>query len=63
MLLERITKLCQENNISIYRLEQEIGFANGTIRLWDKSSPRANNLKAVADYFGCTVDELLREEA
>ena len=63
MLLEKIEKLCRENDVTIYKLEQKLGFANGTIRLWNKSNPRVNNIKAVADYFGCTVDELLREDA
>lgn len=34
---------------------------NATIRGWVSSSPTVERLKAVADYFGVTVDELLSE--
>lgn len=62
MILERIRDLCVDRNITIKQLERETGIANGAISRWANSSPRVINLKAVADYFGVTVDELLREE-
>ena len=60
MLYENIVKLCRDNGISIARLEKECGFGNATIWAWDKSDPGAKKLKIVADYFGVTVDELLK---
>ena len=39
-----------------------MGFGNSTIRGWAKSSPTVEKLKAVADYFGVTIDELLSDE-
>lgn len=62
MLFERISALCKERGISIAKLEQEAELGNATIRGWKNSSPRVDSLKKVADYFGCTVDELLRED-
>lgn len=59
MVLARILQLCKERGISVSRLEKEVGLGNATIRLWDSSSPRVDNLKRVADYFGVTVDSLL----
>lgn len=62
MLLDRICTLCESQGISISKLEKEVGLGNATIRGWAKSSPKTENLKKVADFFGVTTDELLREE-
>ena len=62
MILDKIKKLCDERKVSIAKLEKECGFGNATIRSWAESDPGAKKLKAVADFFGVTVDELLREE-
>ena len=62
MILENITRLCKKNGISIARLERETKISNGTISRWGTSSPTIHNAKAVADYFGVTVDDLLMEE-
>ena len=61
MVLENIQRLCKENGISIARLERETGIGNGTISHWDTSSPKIVNVKAVADYFGVTLDDLMKE--
>ncbi len=63
MLLNKIRSLCETRGISIAKLERNLEFGNGTVRGWSRSSPSADKLKRVADYFGVTVDELLREEA
>ena len=62
MILDRIKQLCKQRGISIARLEQEVCLGNATIRGWEKSSPRVESLKKVADYFGVTVDSLLSEQ-
>ena len=62
MLFERISALCKEHGISIAKLEKEAELGNATIRGWRDSSPRVDSLKKVADYFKCSVDDLLREE-
>ena len=61
MIYENVSTLCKERGISIARLERETGIGNATIRRWGTSEPTAKNLKRVADYFGVTVDELMRE--
>lgn len=61
MLFQRVSALCKERGISIARLEKEAGLGNATIRGWKGSSPRVDSLKKVADYFDCSVDDLLRE--
>lgn len=60
MLFENIVRLCNQSGISIAKLEREIGLGNATIRSWSSCSPTVDNLKRVADYFGCTMDELLK---
>lgn len=45
---------------SIYRIERDLGFSNGTISKWNKSMPGAASLQAVADYLGTTPQYLLR---
>lgn len=62
MILKRISQLCKERGISIARLERETGISNGTIGRWDVSSPSVNNLAAVANYFGVSIDSFVNEE-
>ena len=62
MLLDNIKRLCKEKKTSICAVERTLGIGNGTIGKWDVYSPRLDIVKKVADYFGMTVDELLREE-
>lgn len=61
MILKKIEELCKENNISISRLEKECEIGNATIRGWDKSSPKVENLKKVADYFGKDISYFIKE--
>lgn len=62
MVYKNVLKLCEERGISVSALEKTLGLGNATIRGWKESSPRVNTVKTVADYFGVTVDELLKEE-
>lgn len=63
MIYENIQRLCEANHISIFKLEQTCGIGNGTIGRWVEKGavPRINTVKAVADYFGVPVDDLLKE--
>ena len=58
-LKDRVKKLAQERGISLPALESELGFGNSTIVKWDKSTPNADKLNAVAKYFNVTMDYLL----
>ena len=60
MIYENILTLCQERNISVRTLERETGLGNGVIAGWQRGFPRVDKLLAVADYFGVTLDELVR---
>lgn len=61
MLVQNIRRLCFANNISIKKLEETLGIGNGIIARWETSAPSVTRVKAVADFFGVTVDELLTE--
>jgi len=59
MLYDNILILCGKTGISIAKLERETDLGNGTVRRWKKSTPTAQTLKRVADYFGVSMDGLL----
>ena len=59
MILEEIRKLCADRKITLAALEREVGLGNGVIARWDNMSPRVDNIKKVADYFGVSVDSLV----
>lgn len=63
MLADKIRELCKAKGTTVYAAEKACGLAVNTICKWNESSPRAKNLKAVADYLNVTVDELLKEAA
>lgn len=58
-LRDRIRELANDKGMSLPVLEATLGFGNGTIVRWDKSSPTAEKLQKVADYFNVSVDYLL----
>ena len=62
MLLEKIKKLCEQNNTTIAQLERAIEVSNGSIRKWEKSCPSIDKVIKVANYFNVAVDYLLSEK-
>lgn len=62
-LKDRVKDLAKQHSISLPALESELGFGNSTIVKWDKSTPNAEKLNAVAQYFGVTMDYLLNGPA
>lgn len=62
MLVDNIQRLCDAKGITFWALERATGIGNGVIAKWVNTNPRVNSLKKVADYFGVTVDSLLRED-
>ena len=57
-LYENIKKKCEEKGISIAKLERAANLSVGSISHWRASDPKLGNVKAVADYLHCTIDEL-----
>ena len=64
MLYDNVVKLCKEKKIAIARLEKECGLGNATVQGWKelRDAPRFSTVKKVADYFGVSVEELMRDE-
>lgn len=58
-LLERVQFLCNRKNLTIARLEQELGFSRGSVYKWLNSTPGGDKLIAVSKYFNVTTDFLL----
>lgn len=58
-LREVIKDLCKCNNISVNKLESDLGFAKGYISKLDKSTPNSAKLQKIADYFNVTLDFLM----
>jgi len=62
LLYENINRLCKEHGVTRAKLERDTGLYNGAIDKWQKVTPSVERVKAVADYFGVTVDDLLKED-
>ncbi|WP_019291326.1 helix-turn-helix domain-containing protein [Lactococcus petauri] len=61
-LYEKIKELAAQKNTSIRRIEEQLGYGNGTIRRWNKNKPNYDKIQAVAKYFNVSVDYLLGRE-
>lgn len=61
-MVEKIRQLCKQSGNTLASLERTLGLGNGTIARWSVNMPSVDKVKAVADFFGCSVDELLKEE-
>lgn len=61
MLVKNIQRLAAERGLSIRQLEASAGLKLSTIYKWGESTPSVDKVKAVADFFGVTVDELLTD--
>ncbi len=61
-LYKKIKELAIQKHISIRQLEEKLGFANATLRRWDKNKPSIDKIQAVAKFFNVSVDYLLGNE-
>ena len=59
-LYETIKERCKEKGISIAKLEREVKLSVGNISHWRVSDPKVANVKVVADYLQCSIDELVK---
>lgn len=62
MLYNKIKELCARKDIAVSELEKILLFGNGTINKWNTSSPSIDKVRAVANYFGLSVDCLISED-
>ena len=61
---EVIAQLCAKHGIAITALEKELGFGRGYIGKFKTkgTSPTARKLRAIADYFGVSIEYLMSGE-
>lgn len=57
---DRVRLLCEKNSTTMGRVEKDLGFAKGYLSKLDTSTPSGEKLQALADYFGVTVEYILR---
>lgn len=59
-LYQRVKELCARKEITITKLEMDLGFGNSSIKKWESiSSPSVDKVIKVANYFNVSVDYLL----
>lgn len=57
---KRIREVMKSKNITTYRIQKETRFGDRYFHDWDNgSNPKLNTLIRLANYFGCTLDELV----
>ena len=56
--VDLIRTLAKKKGLSLTKLEEILGFGNGTIGKWAKQSPSCDRLSAVADYLSVSIDLL-----
>ena len=64
MFKQNFINICAERGIAPTTVLRHIGLSNATYSCWTEDSiPRRTTLKKLADYFGITVEDLLRDPA
>lgn len=59
ILFDRVSQLAKKQGKSLKSVAEDLGLSRNAIYQWKKSSPKAETLQAVADYFDVTTDYLL----
>jgi transcriptional regulator with XRE-family HTH domain len=60
VIFTRVKELCAENNITISRLESELGVGQYTIARWKNTTcPTIDKISKVANYFNVSIDYLV----
>lgn len=60
---ERLADLQAKNRETNYKLAKSLGVHQTTIANWkDGTKPQLEHLGLLADHYGVTIDELLKEE-
>lgn len=56
-LFTKFEKLCEEHNVTPYRVCKETGVSTATVSAWKKGTytPKQDKLRKFAEYFGVSV--------
>lgn len=62
---ERLAELMEEKRETKYSLAKELELSQSTVANWlnGETEPIRSHIKLLADHYGVTVDELLKEES
>ncbi|WP_343250610.1 helix-turn-helix transcriptional regulator [Diplocloster hominis] len=55
----RISEMAKKKGVSINMIEKEAKLSTGSICKWNIVSPTVRNLKKVADFLQCSIDDFL----
>lgn len=62
MFKRNFINICAERGVAPTAVLKQIGLSNATFTCWtEESTPRQTTLKKIADYFGITPEDLLRD--
>ena len=62
-LYENVKHLAEQKGVSVSKLERELGFARSSIAKFNSSSPSIDKVKAIADYLGVKIDDIVNPES
>jgi transcriptional regulator with XRE-family HTH domain len=54
-----IKEICKKKKITISKLEEDLGFSQGSVCKWGTVSPSVDKVKKVADYLKINIIKLL----
>lgn len=60
-IYENVKAKCKAEKRTVLSVENELGFARGSIYKWNESPPGIKKVQAVAELLGCTIDELVSD--
>ena len=58
-IVNSIKEICKKHNITVTKLEENLGMSQGLIGRWNKSDPSLSKIIDIADYFHTTIDEII----
>lgn len=61
-VFDRVKRLCDQKEISLSQLEENLEIGNGSAYKWKKHDPTLKMLKKLSEYFDVSVDYLLGSE-
>ena len=62
-LKERIYYLAHQRNLSVRKIERDLGWSDRSISKWDTNRPSIDKVKALADYLGMSIDAVIGYES
>lgn len=57
--LDIVVSLCEKHNITLAELERQIGVSRGSLAKMKTSTPKADRVQKIADYFGVSTEYLI----